>query len=66
LFKYKDGKILLDDNKAEQARAEASTESCAESEALAGSITTAIADEAVEFNPSAFSDEDASDAPWVM
>lgn len=65
LFKYKDGKILLDE-KPEQAQAETSTESCAESEAAEGAIPAAMVDEAVEFNPNAFSDEDASDAPWVM
>ena len=65
LFKYRDGKILLDDDKTEQAQAETSHESCAESETAEAAIPP-IVDEAVEFNPGAFSDEDASDAPWVM
>jgi hypothetical protein len=66
LFKYVDGKILLDDDKTEQPKRETSTESCAESETAGAAIAAAVADEAVEFNPGAFSDEDASDAPWVM
>ena len=66
LFKYRDGKILLDDDKPEQAVGETSTESCAESETTEAAILAAVVDEAVEFNPGAFSDEDASDAPWVM
>ena len=66
LFKYRDGKILLDDDKTEQAEGETSTESCAESETTEAAIPAAIVDEAVEFIPGAFSDEDASDAPWVM
>ncbi len=66
LFKYRDGKILLDDDKTEHAEGETSTESCAESETTEAVIPAAVVDEAVEFNPGAFSDEDASDAPWVM
>jgi hypothetical protein len=66
LFKCVDGKILLDDDKTEQPKAESSTESCAESETAEAAIPAAVADEAVEFNPGAFSDEDASDVPWVM
>jgi hypothetical protein len=66
LFKYSDGKILLDDDKTEQPKGETSTESCAESETAEAAIPAAVADEAVEFNSGAFSDEDASDAPWVM
>jgi hypothetical protein len=66
LFKYKDAKILLDDDKPEQAQADTSIESCAESEVAEGAIPVAMVDEAVEFNPAAFSDEDASDAAWVM
>jgi hypothetical protein len=66
LFKYLDGKILLDDDKTEQPKAQTSTESCTESETAESAIPTAVADEAVEFNPGAFSDEEASDAPWVM
>jgi hypothetical protein len=66
LFKYLDGKIFLDDDKTEQAQSEPSTQSCAESETAEASIPAAAVDEAVEFNPGAFSDEEASDAPWVM
>jgi len=66
LFKYKDGKILLDDDKSEQILVETSTEPCAEPEAVEAAITAGTVDEAVEFNPAAFSDEDASDAAWVM
>ena len=65
LFKYLGGKILLDD-KPEQALADTSSESCAESEATESELPATVADEAVEFNPSTFSDEDASDASWVM
>jgi len=66
LFKYRDGKILLDDDKPEQAKGETSTESCAESETVEAAIPASMVDEAVEFNPGAFSDEDANDASWVM
>jgi hypothetical protein len=67
LFKYKDGKILLDDDKPEQAQAEPSSEPRAETDIAAEhAIPAATIDEAVEFNPGAFSDEDVSDAPWVM
>ncbi len=66
LFKYVDGKILLDDDKTEQAEGETSTEPGVESEEAEAVIPAAAADEAVEFNPGAFSDEDAGDAPWVM
>ena len=66
LFKYRDGKILLDDDKPEQTKGETLSESCAESETAEGAIQAAIVDDAVEFNPGAFIDEDASDAPWVM
>jgi len=66
LFKFWDGKILLDDDKTEQAQAQTSTESCAESETAEAAIPAAVVDEAVEFDPGAFSDEDANDASWVM
>jgi len=66
LFKYVDGKILLDDDKTEQAEGETSTEPGVESEEAEAVIPAAAADEAVEFNPGAFSDEDPGDAPWVM
>ena len=65
LFKYVDGKILLDDDKTEQAEGETSTEPGVESEEAEAVIPAAAADEAVEF-PGAFSDEDPGDAPWVM
>jgi hypothetical protein len=65
LFKYLDGKILLDDDKTEQPKTETSTESCAESETAEAAIPAGV-DEAVEFNPGGFSDEDTGDAPWVM
>ena len=65
LFKYRDGKILLDDDKTERAKAEASTESAAESE-TAAVVPAATVDDAVDFNPGNFSDEDAGDAAWVM
>jgi hypothetical protein len=66
LFKYVDGKILLDDDKTEQAEGETSTEPGVESEEAEAVIPAAAADEAVEFNPGSFSDEDPGDAPWVM
>jgi hypothetical protein len=67
LFKYRDGKVLLDDDKPEQGQAQPSSESCAETDIAAEpAIPAAIVDEAVEFLPSTFSDEDASDVPWVM
>jgi len=67
LFKYKDGKVLLDDDKPEQAQAQSSSESCAETDvATERAIPAAIVNEAVEFLPSTFSDEAASDVPWVM
>jgi hypothetical protein len=67
LFKYRDGKVLLDDDKPEQAQAQPSSESCAETDIAAErAIPAAIVDGAVEFLPSTFSDEDASDVPWVM
>jgi hypothetical protein len=62
LFRYRDGKILLEDDKPEQAQAEPLPESCTESEAAEGAIPAAIVDETVEFNPNTFSDEDANDA----
>jgi len=66
LFKYVDGKILLDDDKSEQPKEEASTDSHAELETAVAAVPAAIGDEAVEFNPGAFSDEEMGDAPWVM
>jgi hypothetical protein len=66
LFKYKDGEILLDDGKPEQPHAEASAESCAESETTETAAPAVVVDESVEFNPGTASDEDAGDACWVM
>jgi hypothetical protein len=67
LFKYRDGKVLLDDDKPEQTQAQPSCESCAETDIAAErAMPAATVDEAVEFLPSTFSDEDASDVPWVM
>jgi hypothetical protein len=65
LFKYKDGKILLDDDQPEPGPAETSTESWAESDGAESEMPAPVVDETVEFNPGAFSDEDASDATWV-
>jgi hypothetical protein len=67
LFKYRDGKVLLDDDKPEQIQAQPSIESCVETDIAADTpLPAAIVDEAVEFLPSTFSDEEASDVPWVM
>jgi hypothetical protein len=60
LFQYRDGRILLEDDKPEPAQAEALPESCAESAAAECEIPTALVDETVQFNPDAFSDEDAN------
>jgi hypothetical protein len=60
LFKYWDGKILLEDDKPDQAQAEAFLESGVESEAAESVIATVLVDEAVEFNPNAFSEEVAN------
>ena len=62
LFKYREGKILLEDDQPEQAQADALPEACAESEAAEAAIPTALVDQAVEFNPTALGDEDANDA----
>src|SRR5579864_1648578 len=61
LFKYADGKILLDDDKSEQAQAETSEAAAEQSEAA----QAAVPDEAVEF-PSITLDEDGPEVPWVM
>jgi hypothetical protein len=67
LFKYRDGKVLLDDDKPEQIPTNTSSELpreiCVPAEA---STSAAVADDAVEFLPSTFTDEDANDVPWVM
>src|SRR5579864_8364342 len=67
LFKYRDGKVLLDDDKPEQSQAQPSIESCTATDiATERAMPAAVVDEAVEFLPSTFSDDDASDVPWVM
>jgi hypothetical protein len=67
LFKYRDGKVLLDDDKPEQVPTSPSSELpceiCVPAEA---STSAAITDDAVEFLPSTFTDDDANDASWVM
>ena len=60
LFKYKDGKILLDDT-PEQTES-TTTEHHEESENTAQAV---VADDAVEF-PSIVPDGEVDDAPWVM
>jgi hypothetical protein len=62
LFKYVDGKILLDDDSPDKAQAQTSN-SVAEAPGPAAQV--AVPDEAVEF-PSITLDEDGSDVPWVM
>ena len=64
LFKYADGKILLDDLKAEPTRA--SRELDAGDLAADSDLSASMPDDAVEFNPAAFSDAETSDAPRVM
>ncbi|MGE5110923.1 MAG: hypothetical protein ACM3JB_08720 [Acidobacteriaceae bacterium] len=64
LFKYADGKILLDDVKTEPTQASRELEA-GDLEADSA-LSASIPDDAVEFNPAAFSDAEASDAPWVM
>ncbi len=66
LFKYSDGKILLDDNKTEPDQAEASSEILAGDKADGDRVPAAVVDEAVEFLPSTFNDEDSNDVSWVM
>jgi hypothetical protein len=67
LFKYRDGKVLLDDDKPEQTQTSTSSESpCETGVAAEPAIAAAIADDAVEFLPSTFTDDDATDVSWVM
>jgi hypothetical protein len=66
LFKYVDGKILLDDDKPEQTKTETSAEVHAEAETGSQADPVALVDDAVEFNPSTFSDEETTDVSWVM
>ena len=63
LFMYTDGKILLDDEQTEQ---DLIWPSCRNVAGDPSEIKASVADDAVEFNPATFSDEEASDAPWVM
>jgi hypothetical protein len=63
LFRYADGKILLDDDKSEQAQAEASKATAAEDSGATTQV--AVPDEAVEF-PSITLDDDVRETPWVM
>ncbi len=63
LFKFADGKILLDDVKTEQTQASREIEV---GDLVADSQRASVPDDAVEFNPAAFSDAEACDAPWVM
>lgn len=64
LFKYADGKILLDDKKTEHDLTAAS-HSIVSTETIERDGTRA-SDDAAEFNSSAFSDEESSDMPWIM
>jgi hypothetical protein len=62
LFKYADGKILLDDDKSEQAQADTAKSGTEES----GTTTqVGVPDEAVDF-PLVTLDDDAPEVPWVM
>ena len=63
LFKYADGKILLDDDKSEQTQAEAPKANAAEESGATAQV--AVPDEAVE-SPSITLDDDGSETPWVM
>jgi len=67
LFKYREGKVLLDDDKPEQTKHNLQANLALKQTARPkNSMPAAIVDDAVEFIPSTFSDEDASDAAWVM
>jgi hypothetical protein len=61
LFKYVDGKILLDDEQPAYAQAQTSQSVAEESR----TTQVAVPDEAVEF-PSITLDDDRSEVPWVM
>ena len=63
LFKYADGRILLDDEQTEHALTGTSRRNVAGDPA---EIEASVADDAVEFNPATFGDEEASDSSWVM
>jgi len=62
LFKFKDGNILLDDDKPEPAQADAPTKPTEEEEITAQAV---VPDDAVDFPPIT-PDGDVDDAPWVM
>ena len=62
LFKYVDGKILLDDDKAEHGQAETAKPDAEES---VTATQVAVPDEAVEF-PSSTLDDEGPEVPWVM
>ncbi len=63
LFMYTDGKILLDEirNEATEASRQIEVGDAADTQ-----LSASIPDDAVEFNPAAFSDPEAGDVPWVM
>ena len=63
LFMYADGKILLDDARNEQTEPSREIEV---GDAADTQLSASIPDDAVEFNPAAFSEPEAGDAPWVM
>ncbi len=63
LFMYADGKILLDDVRNEPTEASRQMEV---GDAADAQSSASIPDDAVEFNPAAFSEPEAGDAPWVM
>jgi hypothetical protein len=62
LFKFKDGKILLDDDKAEPAQPDTPAKTADESEM---SAQAEIPEESVEFPP-IVPDGDVDDVSWVM
>lgn len=62
LFKYADGKILLDDDKSEQVQAGTTKSGAEESRTT---MQVAVPDEAVEFPPITL-DDDGPEVPWVM
>ena len=62
MFKYRDGKILLDDDKPEQTQADASPKIHGEETIPA---QAGVVEEDVEF-PSVSPDGDVNDVPWVM
>ena len=63
LFKYKEGKILLDDNKPEQMPADTPSTNRDNPETAAEAAT--VAEDAVDF-PAIDPDGDVNDVPWIM